>query len=178
MSPVAVGKDSPTKIARAAAQAKKAANGPTIGANMIATHSGGRVRWFVVGGTAALVVAIVGFFVLRSSSNASATPPSPPVAARAAAPPMPTAAPKPVPPPAPAVPASIRVRIITHPADATVLLDGKKLGHTPFDETMAPDPGKHTIKLRRRGYATQSIDVGMDADVAEDVTLPAAKSTP
>ncbi|HET9621317.1 MAG TPA: PEGA domain-containing protein, partial [Kofleriaceae bacterium] len=76
------------------------------------------------------------------------------------------------PPPAkPAEPSKIHVRIVTHPADATVILDGKKIGHTPFDDSVAADPGKHTIKLRRRGFATQSLDVGLDADIAEDLTL-------
>jgi hypothetical protein len=65
----------------------------------------------------------------------------------------------------------VRVRITTRPADATVMLDNKRLGHTPLDETIAADPGKHVIKLRRKGYATHKLDVTLDTDVNEDIAL-------
>jgi hypothetical protein len=63
------------------------------------------------------------------------------------------------------------MRIVTHPAGVTVLLDGKRLGRTPLDETIATDPGTHVIKLRRRGYVTQLLEVELDADVTQDLTL-------
>ncbi len=52
-----------------------------------------------------------------------------------------------------------------------MLLDGKKLGHTPLDETLDADPGKHVIRLRKPRYATQRLDVTLDADVTHDVVL-------
>jgi hypothetical protein len=51
------------------------------------------------------------------------------------------------------------------------MLDNKRLGHTPLDETVAADPGKHVIKLRRKGYTTHKLDVTLDADVNEDIAL-------
>jgi hypothetical protein len=158
----------------------------SIGAGRARTTRSSRLRWI----GAILVAGVLGgggYLVTRSSSKAVAgsasTPVIPPVAARApqvpAAPPKPPLAP---PPPAPLppsspVPAKVRVRITTHPSDATVLLDGKKLGHTPLDEAIDAEPGKHVIKLRHRGYVTQLVDIGLAADVTQDLTLaPASPS--
>jgi hypothetical protein len=69
------------------------------------------------------------------------------------------------------MPAQIRVRIVTHPADATVLLDGKKLGKTPLDETIDSDAAKHVFKLRHKGYATHRLDLALDTDITQDVAL-------
>jgi len=98
-------------------------------------------------------------------------------AASARTPPVPSPAPKPAhpDPPPPPPPTEVRVRIVSHPADATVVLDGKKLGRTPFDDTLKADPGKHVVKLRRRGYATYKLDLELGADVTEDVTLVPGK---
>lgn len=138
-----------------------------------------RLRWI----GAAAVVAVLGtaaYLVTRDSSDAVAGSSSPPVV-------LPSLARVPQPPPAPAQPAhqdppqpppattKVRIRIVTHPADATVLLDGKKLGHTPLDETLAADPGKHQMKLRHRGYATQVLDIALDADVTQELTLAPQK---
>jgi hypothetical protein len=65
----------------------------------------------------------------------------------------------------------VRVQIITHPADATVYLDGKRLGRTPIDESVDIDPGKHVVKLKRRGYAMARLDVDLSANVNEEITL-------
>jgi hypothetical protein len=92
-----------------------------------------------------------------------ATPAPRPV--KPATPPIPTAA---DPPPAPS---KIRIRIVSRPADATVFLDSKRLGRTPLDETVATEPGKHVIRLRRKGYALYRLDVALDADVTQDVAL-------
>jgi serine/threonine-protein kinase len=157
-----------------------AAANPLIGAGLVhAQHQRrSRLRW--IGGTAIVVVVlgVVAFLVTRRSPDAvagSSAPPVPPPAwARAPqlppAPPRP-AHPEPAPPPPVVAPTTVRIRVVTRPADATVLLDGKKLGHTPLDETIAADPGKHVIKLRHRGYATQVLEVGLDADVTQDLAL-------
>jgi eukaryotic-like serine/threonine-protein kinase len=149
---------------------------PVIGASLVhAQHQRtSRLRWI---GASAIVVVLgaVVYLVTRDSSDAVAGATSPPVVPPtwARVPQLPPAPPRPVraEPPPPPLPTKIRIRVVTRPSDATVLLDGKRLGHTPFDETLAADPGKHVIKLRHRGYATQVLDVGLDADVTEDLTL-------
>jgi hypothetical protein len=64
---------------------------------------------------------------------------------------------------------------VTRPTDATVLLDGKRVGHTPFDETLAADTGNHVIKLRRRGYTVHRLDVTLEADITEEIALTPGK---
>ncbi len=80
------------------------------------------------------------------------------------------------PPAPPVVPATIAVHVTTTPGDATVLIDGKRLGHTPFDGTVPAEPGKHVLKLRRRGYLPQKLDVELTADLSRDVPLHALGS--
>ncbi|HEU4734321.1 MAG TPA: serine/threonine-protein kinase [Kofleriaceae bacterium] len=156
---------------------------PVVGANLVqAQHQkqrASRLRW--IGGIAVLCVLAAGaYLVTRESSNAVAGSPVPPPVVPPAAARAPQVAPAPRPlhpeppppdPTPPAAPTKIRVRIVTHPSDATVLLDGKKLGHTPLDETLDPDPGKHVMKLRHRGYVSQTLEVALDADVTQELTL-------
>jgi serine/threonine protein kinase len=70
-----------------------------------------------------------------------------------------------------AEPKMIRIHITTSPADATVLLDGQKLGHTPYDATVPAEPGPHVIKLRRRGYTTLKLDVDLSKDFTREIQL-------
>jgi hypothetical protein len=65
----------------------------------------------------------------------------------------------------------VRVQIVSHPPDATVFLDGKKLGKTPLDEAVAADAAKHVFKLKRKGYTMARLDLDLSADVTQDVTL-------
>ena len=139
------------------------------------------LRWISVGAGLAVAVAAAGYLVTRDaprpaagSAAAAVAPPmvvAPPAAARA-----PQTPPAPVkqvhPPPAPPpLPTAVRVQIVTHPADATVYLDGKKLGHTPFDETIAADPAKHVFKIKRRGYAMSRLDLELSADITRELAL-------
>jgi serine/threonine-protein kinase len=75
--------------------------------------------------------------------------------------------------PVDALPAKVRIQITTKPADATVLLDGARLGRTPLDiEVDAKlDDKIHAIKIRRKGYVTEKLDVVLTADVIHEVTL-------
>jgi serine/threonine protein kinase len=129
----------------------------------------------LLGGIAYVVTQESTDAVAGSASLAPAVPAPPPVAARTPA--VPPAQPKPVrqdpppPPPPPPMPAQIRVRIVTHPADATVWLDGKKLGRTPFDETIDSDAAKHVFRLRHKGYKTHPIETTLDIDIAQDIAL-------
>jgi hypothetical protein len=69
----------------------------------------------------------------------------------------------------------VRVQIVSHPPDATVFLDGKKLGKTPLNEAVAADAARHVFKLKRRGYAMARLDLELSADVSEDITLTPQK---
>jgi serine/threonine protein kinase len=152
---------------------------PKIGANLVRvrTQRRSRLRWMAA--IAVLgVLGGLGYVVMQESSSAVAGSASPPVSLPIAArtPTVSPSPPEPAPVPAPSlapppVPARVRMRIVTHPEGVTVLLDGKRLGRTPLDETIAADPGTHVIKLRRRGYVTQLLEVELDADVTQDLTL-------
>jgi hypothetical protein len=76
-------------------------------------------------------------------------------------------------PPAPVAPEppTIQIRITTTPDDATVLLDGQRLGHTPYEGNVAKAVGTHVIKIRRRGYVPRKLDVDLNADVVCDLAL-------
>jgi serine/threonine protein kinase len=76
-------------------------------------------------------------------------------------------------PPLPPLPATITLRITTSPSDATLLLDGDRLGHTPFETTLPATRGPHVLKVRRRGYAPQRIDVDLSADLIREIPLVA-----
>jgi serine/threonine-protein kinase len=139
-----------------------------------------RIAW-IAAAALGVWLAAVGFFVLRDQpgppvgSDAPAVipppaPPAPPAAARA-----PQVAPAPSKPAHPAapptLPTTVRVQIVTRPSDATVYLDGKKLGHTPFDETLAADTAKHVFRLRRRGYASARLELELSSDITEELVL-------
>jgi serine/threonine-protein kinase len=146
-----------------------------IGASLVQARSSRvQLRWIAAAVVIAIAVPVV-YFATRSSPGAAAgasVGSASAVAPVAARPPPPPPAPPPAAPAAPApAPSKVRVRIVTRPADATVLLDTKRLGHTPLDETIDADPGKHVIKLRRKGYVMQKLDVTLDADITEDIAL-------
>ena len=68
---------------------------------------------------------------------------------------------------------AIRIHITTTPAGATIILDGQRLGHSPFDGSVPKSLGAHTLKIRRRGYATVTIAVELAGDLIQDLTLEA-----
>lgn len=71
-----------------------------------------------------------------------------------------------------------QVTVFTDPSGATLALDGKPVGVTPF--TTEIPPGTHRIELSRDGYdaATQSVDVPADHATDIQVTLRAAVTSP
>jgi eukaryotic-like serine/threonine-protein kinase len=142
-----------------------------IGAGVVEAEQRRRwpVRWISAISALSIAGAAVAYFERTPDPVAVPfVPPTPPVAARA---PQPATKPAHVEPPPLPTPAKIRIQITSHPTDATVLLDGKKLGHTPLDETLDADPGKHVIKLRKLRYTTQRLDITLDADVTQELTL-------
>jgi serine/threonine protein kinase len=149
-----------------------------IGAHLVEARSSRRIRrlrWTGVAIAAVVIIAPIVYLLTRDASDAVAGGSSHPAAVAPAPEPLPPPAPSPPQASAPTAPAKVRVRIVTHPADAAVVLDNKRLGHTPLDETIAADPGKHVIKLRRKGYALYKLDVALDADITEDVSLTPQK---
>jgi serine/threonine protein kinase len=85
----------------------------------------------------------------------------------------------PEPPAATPAGATIHLHVTTTPDDATVLLDGQRLGHTPFDGTVAKAPGMHVLKIRRRGCVPKLLDVELSSDIARDLPLqPLTDPTP
>jgi hypothetical protein len=67
------------------------------------------------------------------------------------------------------------LRITTNPPDATVLLDGKRLGRTPYNAPIDAAPGTHALKLRRRGYVSMSLDIELSSNVTREITMQRVK---
>jgi serine/threonine protein kinase len=181
--PAGIGAEPPprptaTRAAVRPTATRAAAANPMFGASLVLARSGRnarQIRW--IGAIALVAIAApVAYLLTRSSPGAvpgaGASPDAGPVTAHPPEPipPMPTTAPD-----AAVAPSKLRVRIVTRPADAFVFLDNKRLGRTPLDETIAADPGKHVIKLRRKGYALYKLDVALDADITEDISLTPQK---
>ena len=138
----------------------------------------------IVAGAAAGGIYLLGS---RGSAPAQAESPGPAGAPGAAIPPAPPApaprrepdAAKPAQRPAALPPgAPLELVIKTTPPDATVLLDGKRLGRTPYSGTIEAAAGTHALKIRKRGYVTVNLDVGLDAPITRDLTLQRAKGEP
>jgi serine/threonine protein kinase len=159
----------------------------------------GRRRWIapVVAGS---LIAIGGVVVMMSGApERERGRAAPPIAAPAAPPPqvtrlaVPTAAPSspdpspvagsahaPVPaapqaaepPPAsPAPVAKIAIAIDSVPRGATVIVDGKTVGTTPFAESIEPSTGQRLYTLQRRGYEPATVTLAGDRAATERVKL-------
>jgi hypothetical protein len=127
-----------------------------------------RPLWWA-GPPAVIALALVVVWVRPTESGVAASAAAAvPVISRPVVTPLPDVA---ATPPTPVRPAMIRLRITTTPDDATVLLDGQWLGHTPFDVETPVAEGTHTIKIRRRGYFAQKLDVELRSDVTRDIAL-------
>jgi serine/threonine protein kinase len=113
--------------------------------------------------------------------HADATEPHP-TAVAADPPPAPSAAPPPsvMPEPAPPVkaPTSIQLKVVTTPPDATVLLDGRRLGRSPYQGAVDVATGSHTLKIRHPGYVPQKLEIQLDADVTREIELVRAAPRP
>jgi hypothetical protein len=98
----------------------------------------------------------------------AAPPPPPPPHAPAVAPQPCAQLPPPPPPP---VPTTIRMRVTSRPPDATVLIDGLRVGRTPLDLVLGRAERDATVKLRRSGHRSRSITVSLDRDLDLDLAL-------
>lgn len=69
-------------------------------------------------------------------------------------------------------PGAVRVRVTSSPADATVFVDGARLGHTPIESDKPLAPGEHVLKIRLKGFTSQKRTIQVtEADVDETFTL-------
>ena len=137
-----------------------------------------RPGWIIPAAVAALLaIGVVAVFLMRGgnspSSDTSVTGagPSAPAATPAPTPPQPEA-----PPPPPAV-AEYAVRVESTPPEAGITLNGQDTKQvTPATVTIT-GPGPHTIRLARRGFVSQQVELG-EADLEKGalaVTLAAAE---
>jgi eukaryotic-like serine/threonine-protein kinase len=132
-------------------------------------------RWLVPFALLGCGAALADAYWARGSSAA------PPIDLSVAVPRVPAAPPEPratVPPPPPPIVTPIRdtvhVVITTTPSDATILLDGQRLGHAPFEGDVPATSGMHVLKIRRRGYLPLKFDIELANDVVRDITLQAS----
>ena len=70
---------------------------------------------------------------------------------------------------------SIKLVITTIPPDAAIVLDGEKLGRTPFEGTVPASAGTHVMKIRLRGYDTIKLDIQLDADITQEIRMEKLK---
>jgi hypothetical protein len=127
------------------------------------------VSWLMAGALVALLIVIDQIESKRAEAD---KPPEPPPPTKA---PVKAEAPKP-PPPTPAIkkvePTKVHIVIKSTPADATVLLDGQKIGKTPFDGDVPIAHGTHALKLRKRGYQSKTWEVQLDGtEITKDTPL-------
>jgi len=132
---------------------------------------------------AACGVVAVGLLAMLATSGderpLAARVPTPVAAPAASAKPAPARTTKPAPKPAPApiaasrsaAPEVVTLRVTTDPDGATVLLDGTRLGTTPFVTTVPAGPREAILKVRKRGHRSRRISVTFDQDVTWDVQL-------
>jgi serine/threonine protein kinase len=73
---------------------------------------------------------------------------------------------------------TVRIQITSTPPNATVLLDGKRLGKTPFDGVVDRVDGTHVIKVRLGNHVTTRLEVELTDDIMEDVVLEKAAAEP
>jgi serine/threonine-protein kinase len=103
-----------------------------------------------------------------------------PAAAPAPSPaPSPAAAPAPSPAPT-AQPdgEQVKLHVTSDPTGATVVLDGVRLGTTPFDGSVELKHAQGWLKVRKKHYKAIKIQVSLDHDVAWEATLPPLASDP
>jgi hypothetical protein len=141
--------------------------------------------WIAAGavGTLALVAIVATFFEEREPAveiDGTATA-APPVAVAVTVPadaaivvvvdaPPPSPA-SPDAPPDAAIPDTVKLSIVTKPSEATVLLDGRKLGKTPLERVVDGRDTVAKLQIRKRGYKSYVVEIRLDADLRQEVTL-------
>jgi serine/threonine protein kinase len=75
----------------------------------------------------------------------------------------------------PAVADEVTIHVTTDPSGATVVLDGVRLGTTPFTGVVPAQKREGTLKVRKRGHVAVKTKVDRAADIRWDVKLGTAK---
>ncbi|HEX5064187.1 MAG TPA: protein kinase [Kofleriaceae bacterium] len=133
----------------------------------------GQRRLLVVAGTAAATI-IVAVIIAASTRTPTPAAVATTQATDAMPVPAPVAPPKPMPAPRaePATaPTSVTVHVTTDPDGATVVLDGVRLGVTPFTGSVPIKPGAGWLKVRKRKYAAVKTRVSLERGVEWSVQL-------
>jgi hypothetical protein len=65
----------------------------------------------------------------------------------------------------------VLLQVTTEPSGATVVLDGVRLGTTPFSARVPTKPGKAWLKVRMRKHVAVKTRVSLEQDVHWDVEL-------
>jgi hypothetical protein len=129
----------------------------------------------LLAGAALAVVVIIALAMVLGGSDESVTPARPLAGDPPADTVQPRAALAPAAPAKPVEMTSVTIRVTTSPDDATVLLDGERLGRTPLAIERPRTPGPVWLKVRKKGHKTRKIEVDLGADVSWDITLPTSK---
>lgn len=135
----------------------------------------GRHRYALVATVVGIALMALLAFLLQAKSAPTSTPPR-----RDAHEPPPAPPSHPAPNPSPAVTAprtTVMLHVTTAPAGATVVLDGVRLGVTPFSAPVAMKTDDAWLKVRMHGYAAVKTRVSLDQDVRWDVQLRQLRST-
>jgi hypothetical protein len=112
-------------------------------------------------------VLVGGALAWRARATAPAPAPTEPA--------VPVAAPAPaaVAPPPPAAPRRVAIRIVSQPTGAEIfrVLDGVRIGRTPWQGEYPATEGEAVYRLRAKGYRDAEVSLRLDADVEKSVTL-------
>jgi len=143
-----------------------------------AEHAAARSQWrgTIIGGSLLLALACAVTIVVTLAYEAQQPAPSPvivPPPETRGSPPV-AHEPPPPPPPAPArapVPDRVTLHVITEPPGATVVLDGVRLGTSPYLGEVSIKSGRAWLKVRKSRHNAVKIPVSLERDVTWNVRL-------
>ncbi|HUQ01049.1 MAG TPA: protein kinase [Kofleriaceae bacterium] len=129
----------------------------------------------LLAGAALAAIVIIVLASVLGGDDETVTPAQPLAADQAPATNAPTTAAPPVAPAKPVETTTIKVRITSVPDDATVMLDGERLGRTPLEIERPRKSGTVVLKVRRKGYSTKKLDVDTGANIIQSFELHKSK---
>jgi hypothetical protein len=65
----------------------------------------------------------------------------------------------------------VRISVTTTPDDATLVIDGHRMGRTPFAGTFTPRGETVWLKVRKKGHVPKKVKVPVTPDLTWDVQL-------